>query len=123
MNSGPRWLISITDMPLPRQSSISSAACRSTLSGSAAGPALKLKARVIERISSRGRVSPEHSEQRWPRRANGASIGTPHHTGDAMAKMGIDQEALVTMFTDATAQGSEQLRKSVGDATLAALQG
>ncbi len=47
MYSLPRWLISITDMPLPCQSSISSAACRSTGSGSAAGPALKLKTRVI----------------------------------------------------------------------------
>src|SRR4051812_49351833 len=43
MNSLPRWLISITDMPEPCQSSISAAACDSTSSGSAAGPALKLK--------------------------------------------------------------------------------
>ena len=42
MNSLPRWLISITDMPEPCQSSISSAAWRSTGSGKAAGPALKL---------------------------------------------------------------------------------
>src|SRR5215813_13339622 len=49
MNALPRWLISITDMPLPRQSSISSAAWRSTGSGSAAGPAPKLKTRGIER--------------------------------------------------------------------------
>ena len=47
MNSLPRWLISITDMPLPCQSSISSAAWRSTGSGRTAGPALKLKTRVI----------------------------------------------------------------------------
>src|SRR5688500_6929002 len=47
MNSLPRWLISITDMPDPCQSSISSAAWRSTGSGSAAGPALKLNTRVI----------------------------------------------------------------------------
>ena len=50
MNSLPRWLISITDMPLPCQSSISSAAWRSTDSGSVAGPALKLKTRVIENL-------------------------------------------------------------------------
>src|SRR4051812_36714689 len=43
MNSLPRWLISITDMPEPCQSSISAAACDSTSSGRAAGPALKLK--------------------------------------------------------------------------------
>src|SRR5687767_13792364 len=43
MNSGPRWLISMTDMPLPCQSSISSAACCSTSLGSTAGPAEKLK--------------------------------------------------------------------------------
>src|SRR6266568_3279979 len=46
MNSLPRWLISITDMPEPCQSSISAAACASTSSGRTAGPALKLKTRV-----------------------------------------------------------------------------
>src|SRR5437879_3954413 len=46
MNSFPRWLISITDMPEPCQSSISAAACASTSSGRTAGPALKLKTRV-----------------------------------------------------------------------------
>src|SRR5467141_1501940 len=46
MNSMPRWLISITDMPDPCQSSISAAACSSTSSGRTAGPALKLKTRV-----------------------------------------------------------------------------
>jgi hypothetical protein len=46
MNSLPRWLISITLMPLPCQLSISSAACRSTSSGMAAGPAEKLKTRM-----------------------------------------------------------------------------
>src|SRR5204863_4309598 len=46
MNSLPRWLISITDMPEPCQSSISEAACASTSSGSTAGPVLKLKIRV-----------------------------------------------------------------------------
>src|SRR5436190_9559263 len=53
MNSLPRWLISITDMPLPCQSSISAAACRKTDSGSTAGPALKLKTRMkgSERVS------------------------------------------------------------------------
>ena len=45
MNSGPLWLISITDMPLPRQSSISAAACCKTLSGKVAGPELKLMTR------------------------------------------------------------------------------
>src|SRR5882762_5790590 len=44
-NSGERWLISITDMPEPRQSSNSSRMRSSTASGSAAGPALKLKTR------------------------------------------------------------------------------
>src|SRR5215470_13363825 len=46
MNSLPRWLISITDMPLACQSSISAAALRSTASGSVAGPGLKLKTRI-----------------------------------------------------------------------------
>lgn len=38
-------------------------------------------------------------------------------------KAGIDQDAIVEMFASATVKGGEQLRKSVGDATLAALQG
>src|SRR5438046_5811122 len=46
MNSLPRWLISITDMPEPCQSSISAAPRASTSSGRTAGPALKLKTRV-----------------------------------------------------------------------------
>ena len=62
MNSLPRWLISITDMPLPCQSSISSAHRRSTGSGRTAGPGLKLKGRVmatiIERLGRR-RARPE----------------------------------------------------------------
>src|SRR5438477_2137368 len=62
MYSGPRWIISITDMPLPCQSSISSAAWRRTGSGRVAGPALKLKTRVIER--SPGCASAEHTEGR-----------------------------------------------------------
>ena len=63
MNSLPRWLISITDMPLPCQSSISSAAMRSTDSGSTAGPALKLKTRVMRtperNVSTAADGSPE----------------------------------------------------------------
>src|SRR5262245_1195919 len=51
MNSGPRWLISITDMPVPRQSSISSPARARTSAGSMAGPALKLKMRDIQSLS------------------------------------------------------------------------
>jgi hypothetical protein len=38
-------------------------------------------------------------------------------------KSGIDQAALIDMFAQASAKGSEQLRKTVADATLAALQG
>ena len=40
-----------------------------------------------------------------------------------MAKPGFDQDALITMFTEASAKGGEQLRKAVHDATLRALQG
>src|SRR5260370_2304499 len=46
MNSLARWLISITDMPEPCQSSLSAAACASTSSGRTAGPALKLNTRA-----------------------------------------------------------------------------
>ncbi len=40
-----------------------------------------------------------------------------------MAKPMIDPEALISMFENATASQGAQLRKAVGDATLAALQG
>ncbi|WP_114970798.1 DUF6781 family protein [Rhodoferax ferrireducens] len=40
-----------------------------------------------------------------------------------MIKSGIDQDALVTMFAQATAQQGETLRKAVSEATLKALQG
>jgi hypothetical protein len=40
-----------------------------------------------------------------------------------MLKAGIDQDAIITMFANASAKGGEQLRKAVGEATLAALQG
>jgi hypothetical protein len=48
-NSGERWLISITDIPLPRQSSSSSRMRSSTGSGRAPGPALKLCTRLTAR--------------------------------------------------------------------------
>jgi hypothetical protein len=38
-------------------------------------------------------------------------------------KTPFDQEALISMFAQAGAQGGDALRKAVGDATLAALQG
>ena len=40
-----------------------------------------------------------------------------------MIKAGIDQDAIITMFSQATAKQGEALRKAVGDATLKALQG
>lgn len=40
-----------------------------------------------------------------------------------MIKSGIDQDAIVKMFTQATAQQGEMLRKAVSDAMLKALQG
>jgi hypothetical protein len=40
-----------------------------------------------------------------------------------MIKAGIDQDAIVKMFTDATAKQGETLRKAVSEATLKALQG
>lgn len=40
-----------------------------------------------------------------------------------MSKTGIDQDALIEMFATASAKGTEQVRKAVGEATLAALQG
>src|SRR6202000_347492 len=46
-----------------------------------------------------------------------------HTRGEAMIKAGIDQDAIVKMFSEATAKQGEALRKAVGDATLKALQG
>lgn len=40
-----------------------------------------------------------------------------------MLKAGIDQDAIISMFANASAKGGEQLRKAVSQATLAALQG
>jgi len=40
-----------------------------------------------------------------------------------MLKAGIDQDAIIEMFASAGTKGGEQLRKAVGQATLAALQG
>jgi hypothetical protein len=40
-----------------------------------------------------------------------------------MMKAGIDQDALITMFAEASAKGGESLRKGVSEATLRALQG
>jgi hypothetical protein len=40
-----------------------------------------------------------------------------------MIKAGIDQDAIVKMFSEATAQQGEMLRKGVSEATLKALQG
>ena len=40
-----------------------------------------------------------------------------------MIKSGIDQDALTTMFAQASAKQGEALRKGVADATLKALQG
>lgn len=40
-----------------------------------------------------------------------------------MMKSGIDQDALITMFSQASARQGETLRKAVADATLKALQG
>jgi hypothetical protein len=40
-----------------------------------------------------------------------------------MTKSGIDQDALVEMFSQASAKQGEALRKAVADATLKALQG
>src|SRR6185437_1821469 len=47
MNSRPRWLISITDMPASRQLTSSHFAFSSTSTGMVAGPAPKLKMRAV----------------------------------------------------------------------------
>src|SRR5208283_4227854 len=53
MNALPRWLISMTDMPLACQSTNSSRACAITSVGSAAGPGAKLKTRMALRAIAR----------------------------------------------------------------------
>src|SRR5262245_30850436 len=65
-NSGERWLISITDMPEPRQSSSSSRMRSRTASGRALGPALKLWTRyggvAVARVSGLELTNPETVE-------------------------------------------------------------
>lgn len=46
-----------------------------------------------------------------------------HQPETRMLKSGIDQDAIITMFSQATAKQGEALRKTVSDATLKALQG
>src|SRR5574338_13833 len=46
-NSFERWLISMTDIPVPLKSSSSAWACSNTSSGSVAGPGLKLNTRFV----------------------------------------------------------------------------
>jgi hypothetical protein len=58
-----------------------------------------------------------------PPLAHDATIQFPNHPRIPMAKPTIDPDALISMFENATATQGAQLRKAVGDATLAALQG
>src|SRR5215469_15387405 len=58
MKALPRWLTSITELPLPCQSSSSSRTCSSTSTGSVAGPEAKLNTRTGPyRLALRGRRS------------------------------------------------------------------
>jgi hypothetical protein len=47
VKSLPRWLISMMPMPVPCQSSSSSRTCSRTAVGNTAGPAEKLKIRIV----------------------------------------------------------------------------
>src|SRR5690606_8528180 len=47
----------------------------------------------------------------------------PSEQEPPMIKSGIDQDAIISMFSQATAKQGEALRKAVSDATLKALQG
>src|SRR5258706_15837326 len=49
-NSFERWLISMTDIPVPLKSSNSACACSSTSRGRVPGPGLKLNTRFVMRI-------------------------------------------------------------------------
>src|SRR5688572_13207458 len=103
MNSLPRWLISITHMPEPCQSSISSPARARTSSGSTAGPALKLKMRAMSvqcRAVPGGRFD-RLGRRSWLLAAAVASIATvaflvvalqdPLHAGELLALAERDQ--------------------------------
>src|SRR3974377_1570558 len=58
MKALPRWLTSMTEVPLPCQSSSSSRTCSRTSTGSVAGPAAKLNTRTsADRLALRGRRS------------------------------------------------------------------
>src|SRR5215469_4866968 len=58
MKALPRWLTSMTELPLPCQSSSSSRTCSRTSTGSVAGPEAKLYTRTgAYRLALRGRRS------------------------------------------------------------------
>ena len=85
MNSLPRWLISMTPMPLPFQLLISSAACSKTSSGITAGPAEKFQGRVMPRWSRRRcprwRCLRRHGRWRRSRRCVASPRAWPRRPG------------------------------------------
>src|SRR5260221_1153625 len=105
MNSLPRWLISITDMPEPCQASISEAACCKPSSGRTAGPALKLKTRVTGR-----RTRPSPSERPAHAERKGAAVvsdGVPLDLGVL--------RALVSVFSEQADRSAEQFHARAAD--------
>src|SRR5579859_298729 len=91
MKSLPRWLTSITEARALPHSSISAWARRSTASGSAAGPALKLYARLMESPGSakHGRSSPSAYPAAVRKRgAGGARISRIAESADSPAHPG-----------------------------------
>src|SRR5260221_2401221 len=105
MNSLPRWLISITDMPEPCQASISEAACARTSSGRTAGPALKLKPRVTGRRTRRS--TSERPAQAERKGAAVVSDGVPLDLGVL--------RALVSVFSDQADRSAEQFPARAAD--------
>src|SRR5512137_372632 len=92
----PRWLCSMTDMPLPARSSSSSRARSSAGRGSAAGPALKfiLRAMVCLRATVRG-AGRLASLARGARRRHARGGAALAKLGDGLAGLGGEASRLV----------------------------
>ena len=113
MNALPRWLTSITDMPLPFQSSSSSRACSSTSVGSAAGtgreiegphPGRRLKdsepARSgSARLAGRRRPRPARSASA-PRIAFGGKPGDALEPGELIPLLEADEAHALGIAAD-----------------------
>src|SRR5450759_3118480 len=100
-----RWLISITEARAPFHSSSSVCAGRNTSSGSAAGPALKLYARL--------------TEYSWQRRSEGSfrnHYAAPQQAGNGSARFATRMTAAATCWHRKRSMMDPGVRKVFGAA-------